>query len=297
MAEITGIGNLQAEEVRFDDRHVLFVEGSGQDSIDSNALKVLLENKIAVKPLGASYHVESVAEALHAHHPRYYFLIDRDHHRNEDFVESSWIDFPDESKHNLIVWKKKEIENYFLDPDYLASSTYCSVDRDDLEAKILDISKARLYLDVANYVIVSIRESLKQNWIKTSANPDDFPNRDVALEKLTSKKEFHQYESDVSEKALPENIERMFDESLESMTGGNDDISIGVGNWMNMLNGKKVLSQVVNSCFTVTANNGLSLSGSEKLNEVIKDLMGKDSNLLPADFVELRQLIFQRLAK
>ena len=53
------------EEVRFDAGHVLFVEGRGDDAIDPTVLRVLLGNQLRIEPLGASFSVTSVAEALH----------------------------------------------------------------------------------------------------------------------------------------------------------------------------------------------------------------------------------------
>ena len=114
------------EEVRFAAGHVLFVEGRGDDAIDPTVLRVLLGNQLRIEPLGASFSVTSVAEALHQFHPNYYFLVDRDHH-DCDFVEQCWSNFPDAGTRNLLVWRRREIENYFLDPDYLARSKYLRI--------------------------------------------------------------------------------------------------------------------------------------------------------------------------
>ena len=91
------------EEVRFAAGHVLFVEGRGDDAIDPTVLRVLLGNQLRIEPLGASFSVTSVAEALHQFHPNYYFLVDRDHH-DYDFVEQCWSNFPEAGKRNLLVW-------------------------------------------------------------------------------------------------------------------------------------------------------------------------------------------------
>ena len=117
------------DEVRFDAGHVLFVEGRGDDAIDPTVLRVLLGDQLRIEPLGASISVTSVAEALHQFHPNYYFLVDRDHH-DYDFVEQCWSNFPEAGKRNLLVWRRREIENYFLDPDYLARSKFRVEDRD-----------------------------------------------------------------------------------------------------------------------------------------------------------------------
>lgn len=82
-----------SEDVRQGSRHVLFVEGSRGDSFDPQIIGELFEGRIRIKPLGPSYNVRSVAEALHPFHPSYYFLIDRDYHHDDDFVNRCWDDF------------------------------------------------------------------------------------------------------------------------------------------------------------------------------------------------------------
>lgn len=102
---------VDAEEVRQAARHTLFVEGSSDEAIDPQVLdKLLGDVTIQIKTLGPSSHIRSVAEALHKHHPYYYFLIDRDHH-NDIEVERCWERFPDISTCNLLIWRRRELEN------------------------------------------------------------------------------------------------------------------------------------------------------------------------------------------
>ncbi len=163
--------------------HVLFVEGKGVNALDPKVLEALFgpRSSLRIEPLGASFSVKSVAEALHPHHPKYYFLIDRDHHDN-DFINRCWNNFPNPDTYNLLIWRRREIENYFLESDYLIQSQYCRVEKDDLEQQILQFANKRLFLDAANHVIISIREELKRNWIETFSNPDEFSSKKIALE-------------------------------------------------------------------------------------------------------------------
>lgn len=41
------------------------------------------------------------------------FVEGRDHHKH-DFVEGCWKNFPDPDTDHLLVWRCREIENYFL---------------------------------------------------------------------------------------------------------------------------------------------------------------------------------------
>lgn len=282
---------IRPEEVQLGGQHVLFVEGNDANALDPTVLKELLP--IRIEPLGASFSIKSVAEALRPHHPNYYFLIDRDHHKI-DFINHCWDNFPDSDTHNLLIWKRRELENYFLEPDYLVQSQFCQVKKDELEQQILQFANKRLFLDAANHVIVSIREELKENWIEKFSNPDEFSSKEIALEKLKRTNKFEQHRTNVSNKVSTEEVERRFCECLELMTRGQDQLDFGRGDWLDMVQGKSVLTQVINSgSFQVRTLDGTALQGSEKLNEVVKDLLRKDEQ--PSDFVELKRLITKRI--
>ena len=285
---------IRPEEVLHQAQHVLFVEGNDANSLDPIVLKELLP--IRIEPLGASFSVKSVAEALHLHHPTYYFLIDRDHFDN-DFINRCWNNFPSPGTHNLLIWRRREIENYFLEPDYLVQSQYCRVEKDELEQQILQFANTRLFLDAANHVIISIREELKRNWIETFSNPNEFSSKEIALEKLKRTNEFEQHRTNVANKVSVEEIERRFYECLELMTDGQEQLVFDQGDWLDMVQGKKILSQVINSGSfrQVKATDGTALQGREKLNEVVKDLLRQAEDVQPDDFMELKRLITRRI--
>ena len=287
---------IRPEEIRQSGQHVLFVEGRGSESFDIMVLGELFEDKISIEPLGPSYSVKSVAEALHPFHQSYYFIIDRDHHHDDSYISNCWDNFPNPDTHNLLIWKQREIENYFLEPEYLVHSNFLGVSKKALEDKIRQFCQDRLYLDAANYVVVSIREELKKNWIHVFKNPADFNTRDNALAKLKSTGEYKAFRKDVSEKIDPDKIEQRFNEFLQKMTDGTDPLEYGNGRWLEMIQGKKVFSQVVNSnCFRVENAVGNLLHGQEKINQVVKNLLRKEVTIQPDDFRKLKVLIKDRI--
>ncbi len=80
------------------------------------------------------------------------------------------------------------------------------------------------------------------------------------------------------------------------MLGDSENPTFGEGKWIDMIQGKKVLSQLINSgCFKVKATDGSNLTGREKLNAVVKDLLKKEADVQPDDFLELKSLISSRL--
>ena len=111
------------------------------------------------------------------------------------------------------------------------------------------------------------------------------------LNQLCSSKE----QSDVSRKVSPDEIRNRFDRFLRKMTGGQEPIVVGQGNWVNMIKGKAVLNSVINSsCFKVPSQDGSLLQGPEKVRRVIADILKDPSCTIPCDFKELKNLIRNR---
>ncbi|MBF0425646.1 MAG: hypothetical protein HQL66_07490 [Magnetococcales bacterium] len=290
------------EKGRQNARHRLFVEGSGAGSMDVEALKILLP-MLDIRPMGPAFHLQSVAAALHPYHPDDYFLIDRDHH-DDQTVEKSWSNFPDATQSNLLIWRKREIENYFLDPPFLQLSQYIKdsykgpMGGAELERQIAASAEARLYLDVANKVIVTIRERQKGRWIQTFKNPSEFPNARTARQKLLARPEFQERVEEIGRTLRDHEIGDLFDQYLQEMSGSQRSLTFAAGTWRDHMSGKEILRQIINNCFEVKNAQGKLLQGDKKYIEVIKDLMRQGQRApdkLPADFQELRRLITTRI--
>ena len=286
---------VRSEEVRAGGEHVLFVEGSEDGSLDQAVLRALLQRALRIETMGPSYSVRSAAEALARHHPKYYFLVDRDHY-DDAYVERCWKTFPDPRAHNLLIWRRREIENYFLDPPFLLASTYCVSTQATLTTNLVEAAQERLFLDVANYVISWVREKQKSTWIKHFSNPADFTSKNEAVEQLSSRREFSDRLRTVSSMLSKAAIVVRFEAGLEMMTGGGEEIVYGRGRWVEMTRGKKILAQLVNSNgFVVKNAEGQNVTGKDKLYEVVRELIVKDVSSRPTDLVEMQQLIQRRV--
>lgn len=286
---------IRPEEVRAGAEHVLFVEGSEDGSVDQAVLRALLSGTLRIETLGPSYSIRSVAQALARHHPRYYFLIDRDHY-DDELVERSWASFPDPDTDNLVVWRRREIENYFLDPSFLVESAYCHCTENELMSILLAAAQERLFLDVANAVVSSIREEQKSTWIDHFTNPADFPTKDEAVDRLTSEKAFGERSRDVSAMVSTDEVAARFETNLETMTGGGEELGYGTGRWIEMIKGKKVLGRLLNSGgFDVRDAGGGRLTGKEMALEVVKELAVKNVDSRPADLADLQRMIQTRV--
>ena len=177
------VSNVDADDFRFGAKPVLFVEGGDAGAFDPVTLSELLKQIVRIEPLGSSFYISSVANALYPSHPQYFFLIDRDHHSDE-FIEQCWNDFPLSNTRNLIVWRLREIESYFLDAGLLTLSIHCVGTKDEVRKKIFGCARDRMYFDVSNSTIVRLREEMKTTWVKKFINPLSFPSEDIAIKNL-----------------------------------------------------------------------------------------------------------------
>jgi hypothetical protein len=275
--------------------HTLFVEGTyPEEGIDPVILKELFDERVQVYSLGGAHHIESAAQALSKHHPDYYFLIDRDH-RDDEFVDNCWNNFPHPEKANLLVWRKREIENYFIDPDYLSKSNYLKKNA-DIASEIRKFCNHRLFLDIVNRVIVSIREDHKSEWIKCWSNPSEFKNYEEAEAKLVSMNQFHDHACRVTENVQDSKLKGMLRQEYERFSGNEYPLQYGKGDWLNLVSGKEILNQAITQCFDVKDQRGNTLQGKDKSKEVVRQLIRLGASEQPQDFQDLRKLIMSRIS-
>lgn len=274
--------------------HVLFVEGHTQDSFDPVVLNEFFQKqrlwKLRIASLGPCFNVRAAAEALHPHHPSYYFLIDRDH-LDDQSVERHWNDFPNPQRSNLLIWRRKELESYFLDPDYLSKSTYCCTTKDKLLNQLVKESRRRIWLEIANHVIVAIREESKETWITTFDLVGEFGSRDAALEKLKKRSEFPKKKKSIARLVDSLEIQNRFDTAQKLFLEG-DSLVAGRGQWMERMSGKEILKILTSSnSFKVFDVAGKEVRGAEKTTTIVKDLLGLPFPQQPKDFRDLYRLL------
>lgn len=283
-------------------RHTLFVEGS-KSSIDPQVLKTFFNEQginIRVEPLAQSSNLRTVAKALYSYHPDYYFLIDRDH-RDDEEVESCWKNFPSENTHNLLIWRLREIENYFLIPEYLARSPHCQCSLEILQQCIRETASKRVFLDIANRVILQLRAELKEDWIEPfkATGTTEFSGRDEALAKLMEKHEAaKQMSGNVLEKLGKSSVTDYFNKTIDDFFGDDrSELEFGYGSWLKMIRGKYVLRVVIDKHFRIKDATGRYLQGDERCMEVVKSLLKLPLEDQPSDFKELYKLILARVSK
>ena len=288
----------EPEQSRQAASHTLYVEGK-EESIDYQALNLLLGDiGITIKPIGYSHNIRVVAQALRIQHPNCYFLVDRDHH-SLDEVESSWREFPNTNTDNLLIWRRREIENYFLIPEYLEKSRYlkptCTLEQ--LRAYIAEAAKERVFFDAANLVILELKKILKQDWIAIFESENGFETEEQVVQKLQQKHISAKEECPIFSRLDDFPIEVRFRELIKDFLAGQETCEFSYGCWLEMVKGKHIFATVVDKCFRVKDNTGKYLQGQEREIEVVKDLVRLPLAEQPADFQQLHALISARTKK
>jgi hypothetical protein len=278
----------QSEDVLQGNRHAIFIEGGGDEAIDPTILKLLLPPMVRAFAIGPGYGVEAAASALYAHHPHYYFLIDRDH-RSEEHVELTWQNFLQPGNMNLLIWRKREIESYFLDPDYLRRSSYCRKSVLQMRNLIAKEASGRVYLETANIVLVGCRESLKVNWVKKATAIAGYENENQARASLIDVIVSSNKDNEVSKALSPSSLNDRFTETLDELSGGVLPLQFGSGTWPDRISAKKILNIVINSCFSAKDEENKVIRGKDLLLTVIKDLIQQPN--IPTDFALLRDFM------
>jgi hypothetical protein len=282
--------NIEPREVALTaTRSTLFVEGGGEKSFDVSAMKTLFDGEISVEPLGPADGVRFAAEAFKQSHPEYFFLIDRDT-LDDKTVKKYWKDFDLPKGNNLLILKKREIENYFLSPAFLCISQFrnTKISEKNITNKIICFAKKRLYADALNFVIISCREELQRTEIRIES-VNNIETEQDALKTIEKIKSFHTYNNKV--KNLSKKMTTMFSDRLKLLCGDSKSLQFEKGQWQDQMEGKEILHNILSQgFFRVETNDKKILEGTEKFNAIIKDLLKPENQNHPAFPDELQTI-------
>lgn len=278
--------------------HVVFIEGSDDDAFDPTVIRELLKannlGSIEVRAVGPCDNVFQAAKAMVWKHPTYYFVADRDGH-DLAYVERGWTSFPKPDTYNLIHWRKRELENYFIEPTYLLRSAWLTKSSDEAEAIILAEAQRRLFIEAANLVVLKLRAGILKpptTWFK---QVEKFANRDDALNELQTAAGLAAREKEIGELLQPSNREKLLDEVLSELTGGKPKLEYGSGLWLDLLSGKQIFRAISGAVFRVQDLSGNHLQGEDQNLEVAKGLLKLPLADQPGDFQQLVGLLMTKV--
>ena len=292
MSNIVLTNKGDASKVNNGSTRYLFVEGC-ESSNDEALLKDVLGN-VNVRGIGSSSCIERAAAAFKADNRMFYFVVDRDHHTQKE-VNQSWKDLRTD-KSNIVIWRKKEFESYFIDPEFLLKSKYIksNVTADIIKNKIISIVNKQIYWYALCRTIISVRERIKAKWIELpSFGSRDFNTRDKSLNVLLNSPELSSKLSDVRASLSASRISRIYDSELKKLTGGILPVQWGVGKWLELVPSKAILNSLIcssNLFIPVVSLDGKVLESKEAMHHIIKDIMSNPRNV-PSDFVELKTIL------
>ncbi len=285
---------VNATEVNQNARHKLFVEGKDNQEIDPIVIKELLDNNnltaVGVSTMGACDNVRSAAQALIKEYSSYYFLIDRDDQAQET-IEKSWQNFPSPDECNMLIWRKRELENYFINPDYIEKSTYLKHGI-DIRKSVLDESNLRIFLDAANLTLYSISRELRRPLpIKHFKNPEEFKDQDAGMFKLEGLSAMSDRKVSVANVLEKNTVKSRYFEFIEELSGGTTPLQYGLGSWLERMSGKEIFRVLANQCFEVKDLEGNLVKGKEQNKIIAKGLVKLSIEQQPHDFQNLVNLL------
>lgn len=279
-------------------RHVLFVEG-GPEGLDVTVLRALTE--LRVEGLGACNFVESVARAMREFHPEYWFIRDRDD-LDDDVVAETWASFPDPARDNLLVWRRKELESYFLEPAWLAQSRYLrsAATIPAIERWIADEAGKSIWIEAAKSVFLWMRSQARAE-ASARWSPGDLGGlpRDQVARRLMTLPSIAALAGPRGCEIDEATVQRRFDQTADLLTGGQTPLAWGAGRWRDLVSAKALLNATVHRWFTVpnVAAPGRHLQGREATRLVALDLLSNHQEHMPADFVELRATLQRAISR
>lgn len=247
------------DEIDRNAQHTIFVEGDKEKSLDPVVIKTLLENnglgQIQVEAMGSCDNIKSAAQALAFHHPTYYFLIDRDD-RSDQTVTDSWNHFPDPNKYNILIWPKRELENYFIDPAYLKQSKYLTINIKKLEEKILEIANQRLFLEAANLTLLWLHRETRDFSLKPQfRNCEQFKTQKMGQQELINHPEISPHKTKLDDIFKSEQLQEKYENFIEELSGGQKPLTYDKGTWLAQISGKEIFNQIINNHFKLTGTN------------------------------------------
>jgi hypothetical protein len=289
-----------AEDILQGASHRVFVEGSHDEEIDPIVIKELLRSnglaQVDVQPMGGCDNVRSAAQALIRPHPTYYFLIDRDD-QDESIVERSWSNFPDLNTHNMLIWRKRELENYFIDPSYIEKSQYLKkgLSGSRLKQRILDACNRRIFLDAANLTLAALKRGIRGDFPCDFGDPQQFQTVEEGARQLQEYGQFQDIGNSVADFFTKDRINNIYAEFVGELSGGVLPLQYDTGSWLERMSGKEIFRSIANECFKVVAVNGTTLQGKEQNKEIAKDLLALPLTEQPEDFQQLFALLEKRV--
>lgn len=270
--------------------HILYVEG-GKNSVDVQVLRKIISG-VRVLPLGGASNLESLAEKFSDLHKNIYFVIDRDY-RSAYRVQKIWQKF--ENGGNIVAWRRREIENYFIDAKFLSKSNYLKKDKkENLKSLIIAEAKKRIFLDAANFAFSEIKYGTKILGLKNNFTLKNFKTEKSAEEEL-KKFDFDHVKSHAGDFLTTKELVEKFKEKLNSISEDPENMQYEDRNWMELMRGKGILRGVAVSDYFDFKDLEPKLEKGQQEIAIIKEILENNVDSIPNDILKVKEMIIKKM--
>jgi hypothetical protein len=280
-------------------KKVVHVEAQDIEQDEYKAFSFLLGDKIEVLPFQGNKSLFAAAQAFANTQPNWYFIVDRDYTPTVK-VEERWENFPHGCK--VLMWRKREFENYLLNPEWIHAGLLKMKENDELSGKIPSVKTIETHIvecanerwlnDAIHYVLHKQVQSFNlaipnANVFGDCKTLEEFnTSLNVEIANLEKRLE-HSFSGE-----LRRNIVSGFQEHLALLAGvqyselmetPKFQLKWGQGEWQTYLSGKEIWTAVTRKFLKTKARR-------KKLVEAMFGQLSDDS-LYPEDFKEVKRLL------
>lgn len=275
----------------------LYVEGK-RGGIDEQVMRNACEGiSLDVHALGGSSNLRNLAVPFSNLYKNVYFLIDRDH-RIDSEVENIISEF--QGGGNLLIWEKRELENYFLDVEFLSKSKYLS-NAECLKKTMLEEAQKRIYRDAAESAFLELLYEFNiRKYFKKKFTIGKFNTKESAERELKSTN-LKKYEHHLGKCFTMERLLQKFERKLNLISGGYKKLNYHNNNWANIMNGSDLLEKISKSSAFSFKDAESDLTGKKDKHVIIVlEIMNKDRHNhhekgnIPDGIWNIRELIRKR---
>ena len=265
--------------------HRLLVEGE----FDKIFMTALLEKKIVCDVMGSRNVLTKAAQALHRIAPHLFFLIDRDHHTDE-YVAGNWAKFPDPDEANLLIWRRKELENYLIEPSFFCCAQGITASDAEVTKHLVELAQSRVYYEAARLTLSQFRSQLDKETMNETANFTNslkqHSNQAKSVEYLNGFIENHGTKQ-VLMNHSPDEVTKIYQSWLDQLIGDNSCVTYGAGEWLNLMQGKPLFELLFKEFY-----NSKAVNPNDRYREFSRDLL-QSAGLIPHDLIKVKQMILK----
>ncbi len=276
------IARIENKEIGYTDRELI-----------ERILGDQITDQLEIKPLGGAQNLIRAAEALKRVNPDNFFIIDRDY-VCDDEVEKSWLEF-ESGESNILLWRRKEIENYFLDTELLSKLDYCKkTSKESIDQLIKSHVKKWKFITIGNYVLQEHNERIRSKaCAKNMSLPVDqsIKKADALASRIAGEWQDVALDELMKELTSKEKIMCLVEQYSNEIFESAKKDKIGEDQWRKAVKGKEIVVEILGEKHfgfpQKSKNQNIKSIMFEVIDNIKKEKLAHDFNQL-SDIMEKR---------